>query len=183
MHFHAGPYAGSATQQTRSSPASPLQILPFCKKIIRSTALLNHLFARPSSLCPSCWECWTELCHMCWVFAIAKHCAFIILQGGQVPLTTLEVLWKDSNRDLRRVGHLARLPTINQAINNNNPTSSFQSKSHLDETNTLISISIQLRASNYQKWTHWYFIWPAGGEQPVEVNRKTLDNQFLSIRY
>lgn len=113
MHFHAGPYAGAATQRTRSSPASPLQTLPFCKKIIRSTALLNHPFARPPSPCPSCWERWNELRHTCWVFAIAKRSAFIVLQGDQVPRMTLEVLRKDSNRDLGRAGDLAHL-SINQ---------------------------------------------------------------------
>ena len=111
MHLHAGPYVGAAIQRTWLSPASPLQILPFCKKIIWSTAPLEHPLARPPSLCPSCWDCRNELCHTCWVFAIAKHCAFIILQGDRVPLTTL-----DSNRDLGRVGDLAHLSTVNQTM-------------------------------------------------------------------
>lgn len=116
MNFHAGPYAGTATQWTWPSPVSPLQILAFCRKIVQSTAPLNQPLARPPSLCSSRWQRWNKLCHMCWVFAIANHWASIIVltQGDQIPLTTLEVLWKDSNRDLGRVEDLAHSPTINQ---------------------------------------------------------------------
>lgn len=138
MHSHAG----AATQQTQLSSVSPLQILPFCKKIIQPTALLSQPLARPL------WLCWNKLCHTSCTFATAElwlchretqsHCWHLkdCAKTGTDP-------WGSGGRGAHTQTRLTGLLHLSKA--KVSPRTQASS----------ISTSIQLHTSCSQKQTHW----------------------------
>lgn len=116
MQFHASSYAGAATQWTKSSPMIPLQILPFYKKVIQSTALLTT---------PLQGHCHSTHCVGSADTSSVTRAASLQLQNTVHLLyyketrshwQHLEVSWKDGNRDLGIVEDLAHFSSINQTM-------------------------------------------------------------------
>lgn len=88
-------------------------------------------------------------------------CAFVpvlmLVQLHKEPGQALHLLLKLCH-SLRKLTH-----SLNLALTDHypdcviNPTSSFHSKSHRNETNTLTSILMCIYVSGYQQQNHWYF--------------------------